>query len=202
MLGALADIVEDPSGIATVTRNGQTLVLHPDRHKDVGTEEQLKELRAFLDRSGHQVAPPVPTGVHLLVVIDHREARVYKSELIPGIGSVPERIVPYDPDGSGRHLHYVENDSNGQRRPERKSYYEAIAKTFHAADAVLLFGSGTGASSAMQQLLAELKLHHKELVPKIVGSVVVDEHHLTEDQLLAKAREFYKELSARPIAPA
>ena len=44
MLGAFAEVVDEPNGTASVTRNGQTFVLHPERHKDVGTEEQLKEL--------------------------------------------------------------------------------------------------------------------------------------------------------------
>ena len=43
----------------------------------------------------------------------------------------------------------------------------------------------------MEQLLAELKRFHKDLAQRVVGVVVVDQPHLTEDQLLAKAREFY-----------
>jgi len=134
--------------------------------------------------------PPVAEGVHLLVVIDHREARIYRAELH---GSVPQRVMPYNPGGFGRHLHYVQDDCNstGQRKPERKSFYEAVAKTLRGAEKILLFGSGTGSSSAMEQLLAELKHHHADLAKRIVGTVVVDESHLTEDQLLAKAREFY-----------
>ncbi len=197
MLGAMADVVEESNGNATVTRNGQTLVLHPERHKDVGTEEQLKELRTFLERSNGRFAPTTAVGVNLLVVIDHRQARIYKSELR---GTTPERIVPYDPDGAGRHLHYVDNDSNGQRRPELKSYYEAIAKALHGATAILIFGGGTGASSAMVQLVAELKLRHKDIAATIVGSVAVDDHHLSDDQLLAKAREFYASAAAQPVA--
>ena len=65
-------------------------------------------------------------GLHLLVVIDHHEARVYRTELH---GAVPERIVPYDPHGYGRHLHSAHEWSDGKRYPERKSFYEAIAKT-------------------------------------------------------------------------
>jgi hypothetical protein len=131
--------------------------------------------------------------MHLLVVIDHRQARVYKTEVH---GSVPQRITPYDPDGFGRHLHYVQDDSNGQRKPELKSFYEAIAKTLKGAEQVLLFGSGTGASSAMEELLAELKHHHGDVAKCIVGSVVLDETHLSEDQLLAKARDFYAKVAA------
>ena len=52
----------------------------------------------------------------------------------------------------------------------------------------MLFGTATGASSAMVQLEADLKAHHQDIAGRIIGSAVVDEHHLTENQLLAKAR--------------
>lgn len=45
----------------------------------------------------------------------------------------------------------------------------------------------------MEQLLSDLKRLHKDLAEKIVGTVAVDEHHLTDDQLLAKARELFTE---------
>lgn len=130
----------------------------------------------------------VTTGTHLLVVIDHREARIYSAELH---ATVPKRITPYDPFGFGRELHYKQDDSNGQRRPEQKSFYDAVAKTLHGAKQIVLFGAGTGASSAMEQLLINLKKNHKEMAGKIIGSFAVDEHHLTENQLLAKARELF-----------
>lgn len=132
---------------------------------------------------------------HLLVVIDHREARIYKTELA---GTIPQRITPYDPFGFGRALHYNQDDSNGHRKPEQKSFYEAVAKTLTGAEQILMFGGGTGASSAMDQLLLDLKEHHHELAARVVGTVTVDAHHLTEPQLLAKAREFYAALN--PVA--
>jgi hypothetical protein len=52
----------------------------------------------------------------------------------------------------------------------------------------------------MDQFVAWLKLHHPELAKRIIGSLVVDEHHLTEGQLLAKAREFYSN-GARATGP-
>jgi hypothetical protein len=134
------------------------------------------------------------TAPHLLVVIDHQEARVYRTEVH---GAVPERIAPYDPHGYGKHLHSAHEWSDGKRQPERKSFYEAIAKTLQGAEQVLLFGSGTGRSSAMEMLLADLKAHHSDVARKIIGSVVVDAHHTTEAQLLAKARDFYAEFNKK-----
>jgi hypothetical protein len=126
--------------------------------------------------------------MHLLVVIDHREARIYRAELH---GSAPNRISPYDPHGARRHLHYVEDDSNGQRRPELKSFYDAVAGTLEGAEKILVFGSSTGSSSAMDHLVAELKQQHPGLWRRIIGTIVVNEQHMTEDELLAEARAFY-----------
>jgi hypothetical protein len=131
----------------------------------------------------------VADGMHLLVVIDHRQARVFRAVLRD---AVPELVTPYSPDdGSGRHLHVVEGDASGKRKPERKSFYEAIARTLRDAQEVLVLGNGTGASSAMNQLFDELERFHPNLAQRVVGRIVVDEHHLTDRQLLAKAREFY-----------
>jgi hypothetical protein len=131
---------------------------------------------------------------HLLVVIDHHEARVYRTEVHEAI---PERIVPYDPYGYGRHLHSAHEWTDGKRLPERKSFYEAVAKTLRGAEQVLVFGSGTGRSSAMEQLLADLKDHHPDVAAKIIGSVHVDAHHTSENQLLARARDFYAEYNRK-----
>jgi hypothetical protein len=190
MLEAMSDVsaVDDAKGTLKVSRNGQTLALHRPRGKDLADKEELMQLRHFLERSETPAPPPAKPGTHLLVVIDHREARIYSTELH---GSVPQKITPYDPFGFGRDLHYNQDDSNGQRKPEQKSFYEAIAKTLRGAQQIVMFGTGTGASSAMEQLLLDLKKHHHELAERVVGSIAVDEHHLTEDQLLAKAREFF-----------
>ena len=188
MLTALADVVQNHGQTLKVTRNARTLVLQRPYRKGLDDVQELMKIRQFLESSGAVLPPPPAEGVHLLVVIDHRMARIYTADLH---GSVPQRIVPYESNGSGRHLHYVQDDSNGQRKPERKSFYEQVAKTLQNAQQILLFGSGTGASSAMEQLHAELKHHHAQIAKRVVGAIVVNEQHLTESQLLAKAREFY-----------
>jgi hypothetical protein len=190
LLDALADVAEEANGSLQVTRNGQMVILHAPRHKDVATVEDLLAIRRFLEQSGETaIPPPVAPGIHLLVVIDHHEAKIYRTELH---GAVPQQIVPYDPHGFGKHLRSdTEATDDGKRRPERKSFYEAVAATLRGADRILVFGSGTGESSAMEQLLADLKHNHRDVAQHIAGSIVVDEHHLTESQLLVQAREFF-----------
>jgi hypothetical protein len=199
MLGAIPGVVEEErDGTLKVSRNGRTLVLHRPVRKDMADVGELMDLRHFLEHSRDEVAPAPAEGAHVLVVIDHRLARVYRTEFG---GAVPERIVPYDAAGAGgRHLHHVEEDATGQRKPEQKEFYASVARTIERAGQVLLFGSGTGASSAMDQLLAELDRNHKELRRRVIGSYVVDEHHLTEDQLLARAREIYAAMAVQRSA--
>jgi hypothetical protein len=194
LLNAIANVVEEPDGNLKITRNNQTLTLHPHRQKDITDMTELMQLRHFLERTELAPAPPIAgDGQHLLVVIDHREARIYRAELH---GALPHRIHPFDPQGVGRYLHNVQDDSNGQRKPESAPFYNSIIKALQNADKILLFGTSTGTSSAMDHLLAELKLHHKPLADRVVGTVIVDATHLTDDQLLAKARDFYQNLPA------
>jgi hypothetical protein len=190
LLAALADVTEGHNGSLQVTRHEQTMVLHAPKHKDVASVEDLLAIRRFLEQSGETaIAPKVAPGIHLVVFIDHQEAKIYHTELH---GAIPQQLVPYDPHGFGRHLRSENPETAGKREPERKSYYEAVAATLRSADEILIFGSGTGKSSAMEHLVADLNHNHRDVAKHIVGTILVDEHHLTEDQLLAKAREFFR----------
>ncbi|HEV3436973.1 MAG TPA: hypothetical protein VG122_06420 [Gemmata sp.] len=189
LLDALGEVVEGSNGAFHVKRNGQMVTLHAPKHKDVATVEDLMAIRHFLEKSGDAVtAPPVAPGTHLLVVIDHHEAKIYRTELE---GAIPQQLVPYDPHGFRQHLHSDNEMTDGKRARERKSFYEAIATTLRGADQILIFGSGTGESNAMEQFLTDLRHNHSDVAKHIVGSVVIDGHHQTEGQLLAKAREFF-----------
>ena len=189
LLESLSEVTEGHNGAIHVTRNGQMLMLPTPKHKDVATVEELLGIRHFLERSGEKVIlPSVAPGIHLLVVIDHHEAKIYRTELH---GAVSQHLTPYDPHGFGRHLVSANEETQGKRCAERKSFYEAIAATLQGAEEILLFGDGTGESSAMEKLLAELKHFHKDLAEHVIGSVVIDAHHITDEQLLAKARELF-----------
>ena len=91
MLTSLADSTEDHGESLKFVRNGQTLTLHPPKRKDFSDIQEVMQVRHFLERSDVAAPAAVAEGAHLLVVIDHREARIFSAELS---GSVPERITP------------------------------------------------------------------------------------------------------------
>jgi hypothetical protein len=189
MFGKLGQIVEEPNGNFKVTRNGQILVLHPPRTKDVADADEVMGLRHFLERSG--VVKPTPArAVHWLLVIDHHEARVFRSE---DYGSSPQTIQPHEPAAYFRHARHSKDFTRGEEKPDPNSFFEPVAKALGPSGAILIFGSGTGMSSEMEQFKAWLEVHNKDMAGRVVGYVTIDEHHTTDRQLFAKAREFYAE---------
>ena len=193
LLRELGEVEEQPNGHLNVTRNGELLVLHRPRSKDVAEIDELMSLRHFLERTE---AAPRATNVekaHWLLVIDHHEARIFRSEMH---GTIPQQILPHEPEDYFRHAHNLEAVSRGKEKPEPNSFFEPVARALQNAGQILIFGTGTGTSSEMVQFIAWVETHHPELATRIIGSLTVDEHHLTKDQLLGKAREFYANVSA------
>ena len=182
MLESLAEAVQTPSGKVKFTRNGHTLTLALPKGKNLPDVDDVMRIRHFLKESE---TPQQSRASCYLVVIDHRHASVFKSE---AHGTIPARILPHDAANYRSHLHNVENYADGQRRPELKAFYEQIARELEHAPAILIFGEATGSSSAMDYLVNYLKQSHPAIADRIVGTVAVNEKHLTDDQLLAQAR--------------
>jgi hypothetical protein len=199
LLGEMGEVEKEQNGNFKVTRNGETLVLHPTSKKDVAEMDEVMALRHFLERSETVKSEPGKKEIHWLLVIDHHEARIFHAELE---GAVPQRILPYEGGSHFRHAHNSAATSRGQEKPDPNTFFEPVAKILEAAGPILIFGTGKGASSEMEQFVAWIKNHHAETAKRIVGSIVVDEHHLSEAQLLAKAREFYIPMHTPPAASA
>ena len=188
LLRHLGRLEEEPNGNLKATRNGQSLVLHVPLTKDVADTEELMALRHFIERSETAPAGVDAEAALWLLVIDHHEARLFRSEMH---GTVPQQLLPHAPDGYFRHAQNSQNLSRGKEKPDPNTFFEPVAKALEGARQLLIFGTGTGKSSEMEQFVVWLNVHHPDLADRIIGTMVVDKHHLTESQLLAKAREFY-----------
>jgi len=190
----LGQIEEEPNGNLKVTRHGQTLVLHAHKTKDVSETEEVMALRHFIERSETAQPATAEGKTDWLLVIDHYEARIYRSEMR---GAVPQQILPHEPEDYFRHAHNSKGFTRGQEKPEPNSFFEPVARALAGAGRILIFGTGTGMSNEMDQFVAWANDHHPELAERIIGSLVVDESHLTDGQLLAKARDFYYEAQGK-----
>jgi len=196
LLRHVGQVEGEPNGNLKVTRNGHVLILHPSRTKDVSETDELMVVRHFLEQSEPAPARSNEAEVHWLLVIDHREARIYRS-VAPG--ALAQVIRPHLPEDFFRHTPNSKEISRGKEKPDPNSFFEPVAGVLNGAGKILIFGSGTGTSSEMDQFVVWLKQHRPEVAKRIVGTEVVDEHHLTEAELLAKAREFYATAPMRPV---
>lgn len=179
----------EPNGNLKAVHDGKTLVLKPSHDKQVETIDEIVELRHFLAPTVEQaVAAPKP-ATDWLLVIDHHEARIFRSE---AKGAVGQKIMPQSPEHYFRHAHNSRDFNRGQEKPEPNSFFEPVAEALAGANRILVFGSGTGSGSEMEQFNSWYKEHHREDSKKVVGSVVIDSHHMTNGELLARARTFYE----------
>ena len=161
----------------------------PARTNDVTATDELIRIRHFLERTNPAEPAATQSNGHCLVLINHHQVRIFHSAA-PGTAAEPVQ-QPHEPAEFFRHLAHSKDFARGQEKPDPNSFFPPVANALKEASQILLFGSGTGKSSEMEQFAAWLNTHHPELARRIVGSLIVDEHHLTDDQLLAKAREFY-----------
>jgi hypothetical protein len=189
---ALGPAEELADGGLRVTRNGQTLVLHLPLANEVAESEQIEELREFLARSAKPIRPLAGPQLDWLVVIDHHQARVFRSG---SRGAHAEVIRPPDLDAYFRHEHNSKDFSRGKERPAPNTFFGPVADALQGAGRILVFGNGTGTSNEMDQFVAWLKSRRPELAARIAGAVVVDEYHLTPSQLLSLAHDY---LSCHP----
>ena len=139
-------------------------------------------LRHFLERSQEAAPATGDKDAPWLLLIDHHEARIFRTEVgAPAF----QRILPHKPEDFFRHAHNSKDFSRGREKPDPNSFFEPVAKALQAAGKILVLGSGKGSGSEMEQFVAWVKLHHPELGKRITGSLVVDEHHLSDGQLMA-----------------
>jgi len=186
----------------------------PGRHAELATPEVLA-LRAFIGAAG--IAPddaPLPQtrsahnpekpsqrqperiplesldGRHVLVVLAHREARLFDKQLP---GSSPRLMQPRM---GVRHLHHKTTPGHSARPPTGKDYDAVLAPRFVqqlldallAYDEIILAGHGTGKSSAVQALLWAMP---PAMHSRVVAVFCLSEGHVTDNELTARARRWF-----------
>ncbi len=190
---ALGEVTEEHNGHLEFVVNGHTLNLPQPHDSSVLEADQVILLRHFLEASGQDGITSEAVAKDILIVIDHSEARIFRLEMKD---ELPEKVVPHDPHGLGKHVHNIHTDISIHQKANRKSFYEGIAKTVEGADRILVFGDGVGSSSEMTLFVEELQHHHPKTAALILGTSTVDLHHQSDGQLLAKARQFMENAPA------
>ena len=186
MFESLGQVEDEHNGNVKITMAGRDVVFDSPTDSDLTSPEQLTKIRHLL--KGPNYHTEGTAGLHMLLAITHKEAKVYSTELK---GSVPETITPHNGLGHSSHVHSKHDYSDHIEKPNHNAYFEAITTSLKDAEKLLIFGDGEGSSSTMDLYVAWLSHHHQPLAGRILAAVKVDQSHLSEGQLLARAREIY-----------
>jgi hypothetical protein len=151
--------------------------------------DEVSRLRHFLKAAATESpAPAAAQSARMVVAIDHHAAHVFHDLG----GSRPQdevTIEPYDPHHLHHHLvHRKEANYRGDRVPEETSFYEEVAMTLVPAQEIVLIGSGTGKSSAVEALVEYLQKHRPDIARRVTATEIVDLSALTEPGIEAIAR--------------
>ncbi len=125
---------------------------------------------------------------NLLLVMDHQSAQIYRTT---APGSDAEQVTHDDRDGHKGHVHSSHDYRKRNEHPDNNAYFGEVVEGLKGNENILIFGSGSGSSSAMELFVTWLNDHHKDIAERVMDTVKVDQSHLTEGELLAKAREIF-----------
>ncbi len=186
-----------PTGQETWIHTGSGL------HQPDLEAEAVMRVRHFLQEAGvtphhpeAEATSPRGDQAHRLVLhLDHRRTDVFRLE-----GAEVEHAVlrPHGIWGTDQNLsHRHDRDQAGQRAPLDSDYLARITEAMTGADAVLLLGHGTGESDMRQVLLHYLETHRRDLMERIVGVETLVDGGLSDEQMLAVAREHFGNLPHR-----
>lgn len=153
---------------------------------DDATADQVIQIRHLLHDI--QVADEKPIGSALLLVIDHQQARIFHTDQR---GVLPDRVAADEGLGGKSHVHSAHDFRLHTEKPNHDAFFEAVTQSIAEGDRILVFGSGTGSSSSMDLFTVWLREHHPKISDRLVGTMIVDASHLTEKELVARARDVF-----------
>lgn len=123
----------------------------------------------------------MPTHYHAVLWIDHHEARVIHFNA----DTAEEEHIR--PDGAPHHLHVKAGSHSGTHIEDEPKFYRDVAAALSDAHEVLV----TGPSTAKAEFVKHVHKHAPHLMERIAGIETLD--HVTDNQLLAEARRYFKQ---------
>lgn len=194
LLRELGHEVKDDDRRVIARLNSNTLALHVTPERGPLTADGIMILRHYLQATAATPAA-MPTG-DCCLVIDHHEARILS---LDETHTQPQRIHARSTTAQVAETHGERNFHLGKEKSDPKAYFQTTASAVRSAHRIVLLGNGKGTASEMELFAAWLERHEPAIASKIAGKIAVDEHHLTDGELAAKARNHLTHLS--PAAP-
>jgi hypothetical protein len=125
----------------------------------------------------------------VVVAITQDEARVWNTGLEKG--AHPERIYAPDEKGTHHHIRQAQHKGGHGSDPAERGFFDLLAREIVQAAEILLIGHGAGKANAMLRFTQYMERHNPDVAKKVIGAVDADLNALSENQILAKARDWF-----------
>ena len=129
------------------------------------------------------------TNKFVVVALTQDDARIWATGLEKG--THPEKIFAPDEKGLHHHVKQMQHRSGHGTDPVEKGFFDVLAKNLESASEILLLGHGVGKANAMFRFTQYMERHNPLVAKKVIGAVDADLNSLSENQILAKARDWF-----------
>jgi hypothetical protein len=124
----------------------------------------------------------------VVISINQEEALVWKTGVAPR--TKPESISAPE-EGEHRHRRMGDHQMGHDKGQSDPIFFEAVTNSIKGAGEILLIGHGKGKASTMLRLVQYWERKHPELAHKVVDALDTDLERLSENEILALARDWF-----------
>ena len=125
----------------------------------------------------------------VVIALTQDEAKIWATGLDKD--SRPQRIHAPAEKGSVNHLRQTLHQSGHSADPPEHGYFDVIADHVKGASEILLIGHGDAKASAVFRFMKFMRGHDPDFAEKIVGELDVNLNAMTDNEILATAREWF-----------
>ena len=125
----------------------------------------------------------------VVVALTQDEARIWATGL--NKGAHPEKVFAPDEKGLHHHVRQMQHRGGHGTDPIEKGFFDVLGHHLESASEILLLGHGEGKANAMLRFTQYMERHNPAVARKVIGAVDADLNALTENQILAKARDWF-----------
>ncbi len=133
----------------------------------------------------------VDNNVVMAVAITRDEARVWSLSSVAG--QAPEEIHAPTETQRRHHLRSAHNRHVHGTTHDTQDFFESVTSALDDASEVILVGHGHGKANEMVTLMQYWGRKHPDVARKVVGAVDSDLESLSDNQVLALVREWYRD---------
>ena len=125
----------------------------------------------------------------VMIALTQDEARIWATGLSKN--TMPERIFAPSDKRSHHHVRQTQHQGGHSGDPKERGYFDVIAKNVQDASEILLIGHGEGKANAMLRFIQFIERDSPEVAKKVIGAVDSNLNAMTENELIATAREWF-----------